>query len=72
MLALIQRNFWCPWCTGGWGMVVMLIFWALILILLALIVWFFYRILTGGRPRNGGRRGPGVGPGAGPPAGGSP
>lgn len=67
MLALFQRHFWCPECSGGWGMVVMLIFWILILILLALIVWFFYRIFTGGRPRDGERRGPGPGPGGSPP-----
>lgn len=59
-LALIQGRMWCPECMGGWGMLVMLIFWILILILLALIVWFFYRILTGGRPRGG--KGPGNGP----------
>src|SRR5690625_4200181 len=38
-----------PICTGGWGMFVMAIFWVLIIILLAFIVWFFYRILAGGR-----------------------
>jgi|GEM_PF-6189254 len=30
-------------------MFVMAIFWVLIIILLAFIVWFFYRILAGGR-----------------------
>jgi uncharacterized membrane protein len=66
VLASIQGTFWCPECTGGWGMLVMLIFWILILILIALIVWIFYRILSGGgRPRRGPRGGPGTGGGPG-------
>lgn len=43
-------------------MIVSVIFWALVIVLLALVVWFFYRILTGGERQ---RRGPHVGGGPG-------
>lgn len=55
----------------------MVIFWALVLILLALAGWFFYRILTGGsrqrhRPRGtgGSASDGGMGPDGGPGSGG--
>jgi hypothetical protein len=66
LLALIQSRIWCIECGGGLGKVVMLIFWLLILILLAFLAWFFYRILKSpGRPRGG----PGVGTEGPPPPG---
>lgn len=49
LLAILQGNpqkIWCIECRG-WGMAVMLIFWALVLILIAYLVWFFFRILGG-------------------------
>lgn len=61
-LALLQVRIWCPGCPRGWGMIVSVIFWALVIVLLALVVWFFYRILTGGERQ---RRGPHVGGGPG-------
>jgi uncharacterized protein HemY len=56
LLSLLQgfpERIWCIECRG-WGMVVMLIFWILILILIAYLVWLFFRILGG----HGGRRWP--------------
>lgn len=65
LLAILQgfpQKLWCIECRG-WGMVVMLIFWALILILITYLVWFFFRILGGHGTRRWpwGRRRPGPG-----------
>lgn len=67
VLALTQNRIWCLECGGGLGKVVMLIFWLLILFLLAYLAWFFFRILrSGGGPRDNSGRGRGAGPPSGP------
>lgn len=51
-LALLQGRGWCPMCGWGWGMMILIIiFW---IIVLALLVWLIYRLFGG--IRGAGRR----------------
>lgn len=57
VLAAIQGRWWCPMCgpwgAGGWGMMIfMSLFWLLVI---ALVAWLVYRLAAGGRGGPGAR-----------------
>ena len=46
-----QGPWWCPMCgpggTWGWGMVIMMLFWAVVL---AVVIWLIVQLVARGHP----------------------